>query len=157
VKRYWHTFILSNNYINITMGTQLTAKRAGTCPECKKSWKIGDQAYWDSSVKNSAGFSVMCIDADCFKEQGGKETPKSGGFTGGFKKGFSKPQVDVTLKVPEIEVSDSVRTDAQTLKQYIRQADELVEELYNLPAGDQTRGQIRSKFVDQLIAIGKSN
>jgi len=140
------------------MGTKLTAKRAGTCPECKKTWNIGEEAYWDSSVKNSAGFSVICIDEDCFKEQGGKLTPKpSGGFSSGFKRGFSKPQVDVTLKVPEIEISDSVRNDAQTLKEYIRQADELVEELYNLPAGDQTRGQIRSKFVDQLIAIGKSN
>ena len=54
------------------MGTKLVAKRAGTCPECKKPWAVGQEANWDSAVKNSAGFSVMYIDEDCFKEQGGK-------------------------------------------------------------------------------------
>jgi hypothetical protein len=141
------------------MGTKLTAKRAGTCPECKKPWAVGQEANWDNSVKNSAGFSVMCIDDDCFKEQGGKITPReSGSFNSsrsGFKPGYSRPKVDVTLKVPEITVSKAVKGNADTLKEYIKQADELVEELYSLPADDQTRGQIRSKFVDQLIAIGK--
>ena len=137
------------------MGTKLTTKRAGTCPECKKSWNIGDEAFWDNSVKNSAGFSVICIDQDCFKEQGGKLTPRGeGGFTP--HTGFSKrTYVDVTLKVPEVKVTDTVRSAAAKLKEYIVQADELVEELYSLPANDQTRGQIRSKFIDQLIAIGK--
>lgn len=146
------------------MGTKLTAKRAGTCPECKKTWNTGDEAYWDSSVKNSAGFSVICIDEDCFKEQGGKLTPRASppqsGYNSGYKSGyrsFSKPQVDVTLKVPEIEIGSEIRENGNLLKQYIRQADEMVEELYNLPPNDQTRGQIRSKFVDQLIAIGKHN
>jgi hypothetical protein len=141
------------------MGTKLTAKRAGTCPECKKPWKVGEEAYWDKAVKNSAGFSVMCIDEDCFKEQGGKETPRAeGGFNKPYNSGFSRrPQVDVTLKVPEIEISKGIRANADKLKQYIRQADEMVRELYDLPAEDQTRGQIRSKFVDQLIAIDKTN
>ena len=140
------------------MGTKLIAKRAGTCPECKKPWAIGDEASWDNSVKNSAGFSVMCIDDDCFKEQGGKLTPRAASSFGNSRTGFkpySRPQIDVTLKVPELEVSKAIQGNADTLKQYIKQADQLVEELYSLPAGDQTRGQIRSKFVDQLIAIGK--
>jgi len=139
------------------MGTKLTAKRAGTCPECKKPWAVGQEANWDSKVKNSAGFSVMCIDDDCFKEQGGQITPRAeGGYNKPFSPGFSKrPQVDVTLKVPDIAVSAPVRKAADTLKEYIKQGDELVEELYNLPAGDHTRGQIRSKFVDQLILLGK--
>ena len=141
------------------MGTKLTAKRAGTCPECKKPWAVGEEAYWDSQVKNSAGFSVMCIDSDCFKEQGGKETPKGESYNNsrtGYKPSFSKrPQVDVTLKVPDIKVSAPVQGSTDKLKEYIKAADELVVELYDLPAGDQTRGQIRSKFVDQLIAIGK--
>lgn len=138
------------------MGTKLTTKRAGTCPECKKTWNPGDEAYWDNSIKNSAGFSVICIDEDCFKEQGGKLTPRTeGGFRKPYQNGFrQKPFVDVTLKVPEIDVSQAVRAKADLLKEYIKQADELVEELYTLPANDQTRGQIRSKFVDQLIAIG---
>lgn len=135
------------------MGTKLIAKRAGTCPECKKPWKVGEEANWDNSVKNSAGFSVMCIDEDCFKEQGGKLTPRTTGFQ---KPGFS-PRADVTLKVPDVVVPSEVKQSADTLEGYIKQADELVENLYNLPAGDQTRGQIRSKFVDQLIAIGKSH
>ncbi len=139
------------------MGTKLLAKRAGTCPECKKPWAIGDEASWDKDVKNSAGFSVMCIDDDCFKEQGGKITPRStGGFTGNSRVGGGfRPRADVTLKVPEVKPGASVKTAAATLKEYIVQADELVEELYDLPAGDQTRGQIRSKFVDQLILLGK--
>jgi hypothetical protein len=139
------------------MGTKLTAKRAGTCPECKKPWKVGEEANWDSAIKNSAGFSVMCIDEECFKEQGGQFTPKaSGGFNKPFQKSF-RPQIDVTLKVPEIEISTAIKAKADTLKEYIRQADQLVEELYNLPAGDQTRGQIRSKFVDQLILLGNQS
>ena len=140
------------------MGTKLTAKRAGTCPECKKPWAVGQEANWDKSVKNSAGFSVMCIDDDCFKEQGGKITPRAeGGYNKPFNTGFSrKPQVDVTLKVTDIKISAPVRTAADTLKEYIKQGDELVEELYDLPAGDHTRGQIRSKFVDQLILLGNT-
>ena len=137
------------------MGTKLVAKRAGTCPECKKGWAVGDQANWDKDVKNSAGFSVMCIDDDCFGEQGGKITPRaSGGFAQPFKKSFT-PRADVTLKVPEVEVSAAVKTASEKLKEYVKAADVLVEELYTLPAGDQTRGQIRSKFVDQLILISK--
>jgi len=151
---YSHTFILSVHYIRYTMGTKLTAKRAGTCPECKKSWAVGQEASWDSSVKNSAGFSVMCIDDDCFKEQGGKLTPRASGGFKPFTKSFS-PKADVTLKVPEVEVDKKIVASADTLKQYIKQADQLVEELYSLPAGDQTRGQIRSKFVDQLILLGR--
>lgn len=137
------------------MGTKLITKRAGTCPECKKSWAIGDEAYWDGNVKNSAGFSVICVDKECFTEQNGKLTPKS---DSGFKprSGFSNyNRPDVTLKVPEVEIGSVVRDNANKLKEYIAQADELVEELYTLPANDQTRGQIRSKFVDQLISIGK--
>jgi hypothetical protein len=138
------------------MGTKLVAKRAGTCPECKKPWAVGQEANWDSAVKNSAGFSVMCIDDDCFKEQGGKITPKaSGGFNKPFTKSFSSPRADVTLKVPDVEIPKKVAASAETLKQYIKQADALVEELYSLPAGDQTRGQIRSKFVDQLILLDR--
>ncbi len=138
------------------MGTKLVAKRAGTCPECKKPWAVGQEANWDSAVKNSAGFSVMCIDDDCFKEQGGKITPKaSGGFNKPFNKSFSAPRADVTLKVPDVEIPKKVAASAETLKQYIKQADALVEELYSLPAGDQTRGQIRSKFVDQLILLDR--
>ena len=134
------------------MGTKLTTKRAGTCPECKKSWNPGDPAFWDNSLKNSAGFSVICIDEDCFKEQGGKLTPRGEGFSG--NRGFTpRKYADVTLKVPEVKVGAAVRSNAAKLKEYIVQADELVEELYTLPANDQTRGQIRSKFVDQLIAI----
>jgi hypothetical protein len=95
------------------MGTKLTAKKAGTCPECKKPWKVGEEAYWDSGVKNSAGFSVMCIDEDCFKEQGGKLTPRgTGSYNSNFKKSFSKPQVDVTLQVPEIDISDQTIYEA---------------------------------------------
>ncbi len=137
------------------MGTKLVAKRAGTCPECKKGWAVGDQASWDKDVKNSAGFSVMCIDDDCFKEQGGKITPRiTGGFNTGFNKSFT-PRADVTLKVPQVEVSAAVNTATEKLKEYVKAADVLVEELYTLPTGDQTRGQIRSKFVDQLILISK--
>ena len=138
------------------MGTKLVAKRAGTCPECKKGWAVGDQASWDKDVKNSAGFSVMCIDDECFREQGGKITPRTsgGGFNTGFKKPFT-PRADVTLKVPEVEVSAAINTASEKLKEYVKAADVLVEELYTLPAGDQTRVQIRSKFVDQLILISK--
>lgn len=141
------------------MGTKLIAKRSGTCPECKKPWAIGDEASWDKDVKNSAGFSVMCIDDDCFKEQGGKITPRATGNTGfaGSSRlgGGFRPRADVTLKVPEVKVGAVVKTAAELLKEYIVQADQMVEELYDLPAGDQTRGQIRSKFVDQLILLGK--
>lgn len=140
------------------MGTKLTAKRAGTCPECKKPWAIGDEASWDNSVKNSAGFSVMCIDDDCFKEQGGKITPRAASGYGNSRLGGQytrQPRADVTLKVPDVKPGAAVKTAAGLLREYIVQADELVEELYDLPASDQTRGQIRSKFVDQLILLGK--
>jgi len=138
------------------MGATIKAKRAGTCPECQVSWRENEDINWDKSVKNIDGFSVTCIDSECFKKQGGTITPRiASGFGQKPFGSFRKNTVDVTLKVPDVTVSKTVKASAEKLREYIKQADELVVELYDLPENDQTRGQIRSKFVDQLISIGK--
>jgi len=142
------TFILSYQ-LHYTMGTIITSTKAGTCPECKKAYKAGDKIHWDKSVKNSAGYSVVCIDEECFKEQKGTITPR-------FEKGagFStSSKVDVTAELPSV---DPIRAELKAAGHVVQEAfvlaDEMVKKIYlNLPASDHTYGQIRSKFVDQII------
>lgn len=148
------------------MGAMLNAKKAGTCTECNTAFKVGEQIYWDAKVKTRAGTSVVCKTLDCFKEQGGVITPSSQSTfnsnpsfsTRTFHKfgnsGFRESE-DVAAVIPNSIPSAVVKKSAEKLKEYIVQAEELVKEMYpNLKAGSNTRGQIRSKIVDQLIQIG---
>ncbi len=138
------------------MGTQLTAKRAGTCPECGNSWKVGEQIFWDRSVKNSAGGNVTCTSDDCFKSHGGTITPfVPKGTTPSSGNTWSKPKLDLTFVIPAKVDDAQLDKSIIALKQIIARADILASDFYpNLTKTSDTFGMIRSKLADQLISIG---
>ena len=138
------------------MGTQLTAKRAGTCPECGNSWQVGEQIFWDRAVKNSAGGNVTCTSNECFKQHGGTITPFTPkGTTPSSGNTWSKPKLDLTFVIPAKDGFPEIDSHALHLKQVIARADLLAGELYpNLTKTSDTFGMIRSKLADQLISIG---
>jgi len=139
------------------MGTQLTAKRAGTCPECGNSWQVGEQIFWDRAVKNSAGGNVTCTSDECFKQHGGTITPfVPKGTTPSSGKSWSKPQLDLTFVIPAKVEDPELDKTVIALMQIIARADLAAGALYpNLTKTSDTFGMIRSKLADQLIAVGR--
>lgn len=140
------------------MGKQLLAKRAGTCPECSKPWKTQENIYWDSNVKNTAGFNVTCSDQKCFEKQGGKLTPPT--FKPRYNNTFTprtsfREREDVTAVLPEnYESSTEIDKAASEVLRIITKADKIASDMYpNLPHNTNTYGQIRSKLTDQIIAV----
>ena len=60
----------------------------------------------------------------------------------------------VLFKVPDVEVADSVKQTSDVLLQYVVVAHHLAKDLYpELDVSSQTFGQIRSKYVDQLLHV----
>jgi len=139
------------------MGTKLQAKRAGTCPECGNSWKIGEDIYWDRAVKNSAGGNFCCTSEGCFTSHGGTITPFTPRGTTPSS-GYSKPyreSLDLTFVIPAKVDNKQIDNNKDFLLQVIARADLLASELYpNLKRTSDTFGMIRSKLADQLIAVG---
>ena len=89
---------------------------------------------------------AICGDPACFQSQGGSLTSQNT---------FTTSRQDVVLfKVPDVEVADSVKQTAEVLLQYVVVAHHLTKDLYpELDISSQTFGQIRSKFVDQLLHV----
>lgn len=137
------------------MGTQLTAKRSGTCPECGNSWRPNDTIFWDGKVKNQHGLSVVCTDPSCFKEQGGT-------LTASFRSKSTFKPVSKYDRPIRANIPTDVKVDEDTQKAYIKlqevlvAANKLAHELYPDESDDsQQFGQIRSKLADQLIHLLK--
>jgi hypothetical protein len=117
------------------MGSKIKAKYDGGCKMCGDSWNVGDDIYYQKNPK------AICIDEQCFKQQGGTVRDYV----------VKKDDVIIT-KLPEIDVSDSVKQVAESLQQYIVVAHHLTKSLYpELDVNTHTFGQIRSKIVDQLL------
>ncbi len=140
------------------MGTKLSAKRAGTCPECGSSWNIGEDIYWDRAVKNSAGGNFCCSSNECFTKNGGTITPftpkaRTPSYASPYK---AKEFLDLTFVIPAKVDNKQIDNNKTHLLQVIARADLLASELYpNLKKTSDTFGMIRSKLADQLIAVGK--
>ena len=117
------------------MGSKIKAKYDGGCKMCGDSWNVGDDIYYQKNPK------AICIDEQCFKQQGGTVRDYV----------VKKDDVIIT-KLPEIDVSDSVKQVAESLQQYIVVAHHLTKSLYpELDVNTHTFGQIRSKIIDQLL------
>lgn len=117
------------------MGTKITAKYDGQCKICGSVWNVGESIFYQKLPK------AICLDEQCFKQQGG------------IAKEYTVKKDDVIItKIPDIEVSDSVKQVAENLQQFIVVAHHLTKSLYpNLDINTHTFGQIRSKIVDQLL------
>lgn len=140
------------------MGTQILAKRAGTCPACNNAWKTNENIYWDSKVKNSSGFSVTCTDQKCFSSQGGTITPRN--FQPSYKSTYPsrnsyREREDVTATLPDdYESNPDIDKAANTVLRVITKADKIASDMYpNLQHNTNTFGQIRSKLADQILAV----
>ena len=118
-----------------SMGSKIKAKYVGGCKICGESWNVGDDLFYQKNPK------CICVSEECFKQQGG------------FVKEFVVHKDDVIVtKLPEIEVSDSVKQVAEILQQFIVVAHHLTKSMYpELDVNTHTFGQIRSKIVDQLL------
>jgi hypothetical protein len=118
------------------MGTKIKAKYDGLCKICGSDWIVGDSIYYQKNPK------AICADEKCFNEQGGTMSS--------FNSYAKKDDVIIT-KIPDIDVSDSVKQIAESLQQYIVVAHHLTKSLYpELDVNTHTFGQIRSKIIDQL-------
>jgi len=129
------------------MGTILDAKFPGHCEECGDKFTKGERFYYSKDPK------ISCKNETCAKEQGWEQ---SSSFKGGFRKEKSdKPfwnRPELTAQIPEGGVIEGV---TPKYMEYLRTADAIVGMLYpKLKDNDaNTFGQIRSKILDQLIAI----
>jgi len=117
------------------MGSKIKAKFDGRCKICGEIWDIGDDLFYQKDPK------AICSNEQCFTKQGGTVRE------------FVVRKDDVIItKLPEIDVSDSVKQVAETLQQYIVVAHHLTKSMYpELDVNTHTFGQIRSKIVDQLL------
>lgn len=117
------------------MGSKIKAKFSGGCKICGESWNVGDDILYQKNPK------AICSNDLCFTQQGG------------VVKEFVVKKDDVIItKLPDVEVSDSVKQVAEVLQQFIIVAHHLTKNIYpELDVNTHTFGQIRSKITDQLL------
>jgi hypothetical protein len=86
---------------------------------------------------------AICADEKCFNQQGG--TISSFGS-------YARKDDVIITKIPDVEVSDSVKQIAEVLQQFVVVAHHLTKSMYpELDVNTHVFGQIRSKMIDQLL------
>ena len=132
----------------ITMGSKITAKYAGMCKVCGSDWSVGNPIVYQKEPK------AICVEESCFTEQGGSITKS---FQSSFTRastGGGYQREKIKFIVPDVEVPDGVKACAEQVQQVIVVAHHLAVSMYpELDKESQTFGQIRSKLVDQILAI----
>jgi hypothetical protein len=119
------------------MGTKIKAKYDGLCKICGADWIVGDSIFYQKNPK------AICSDEKCFNQQGGTISS--------FGSYANKSDVIIT-KIPDVEVSDSVKQVAEVLQQFVVVAHHLTKSMYpELDVNTHVFGQIRSKMIDQLL------
>jgi hypothetical protein len=119
------------------MGSKIKAKFDGLCKICGSDWIVGDNLYYQKNPK------AICSDEKCFNQQGGTVSS--------FNSYANKSDVIIT-KIPDVDVSDSVKQIAEVLQQFVVVAHHLTKSMYpELDINTHVFGQIRSKMIDQLL------
>jgi hypothetical protein len=119
------------------MGTKIKAKYDGLCKICGADWIVGDSIFYQKNPK------AICSDEKCFNQQGGTISS--------FNSYGNKSDVIIT-KIPDVDVSDSVKQVAEVLQQFVVVAHHLTKSMYpELDVNTHVFGQIRSKMIDQLL------
>tara|TARA_R110000824_G_scaffold39276_6_gene118949 strand:+ start:3098 stop:3481 length:384 start_codon:yes stop_codon:yes gene_type:complete len=119
------------------MGTKIKAKYDGLCKICGEDWIVGDSIFYQKNPK------AICSDEKCFNQQGGTISS--------FNSYGNKSDVIIT-KIPDVDVSDSVKQVAEVLQQFVVVAHHLTKSMYpELDVNTHVFGQIRSKMIDQLL------
>ena len=125
------------------MGTKISAKYNGQCKICGDSWQVGDNIFYQKDPK------AICGDKECFEEQGGKFTPfKAQGSFGSYVK------TPIITKLRDVEISDEVKKITEYWDQFFLVAHHKTKAVYPQEDVNGDRfGQIRSKMMDQLMAL----
>jgi hypothetical protein len=119
------------------MGTKIKAKYDGLCKICGADWIVGDSIFYQKNPK------AICSVEKCFNQQGGTISS--------FNSYGNKSDVIIT-KIPDVDVSDSVKQVAEVLQQFVVVAHHLTKSMYpELDVNTHVFGQIRSKMIDQLL------
>ena len=126
------------------MGTKISAKYDGMCKLCGEEWRVSDEIYYQKQPK------AICSDYDCFQKQNGtldKLQSKQNSFAS------FRDQVIVS-KLPDATASDNVKKVADVWDEYLVTAHHRTKDLYpEQDVNTHVFGQIRSKIIDQLLAI----
>ena len=124
------------------MGTKRKAKFDGNCKICGNQWAVGDEICYQKTPK------AICIDLECFSQQGGSlSTPRTG-------TGFGNPANIIITKVPEVQISEDTKIIGGLWKQYFREAHELTKNVYPQEDVNSDRfGMIRQTVLNQLVHL----
>jgi hypothetical protein len=126
------------------MGTKISAKYDGMCKLCGEEWRVSDEIYYQKQPK------AICSDYDCFQKQDGnldKLQSKQNASTS------FRDQVIVS-KLPDATASDNVKKVADVWDEYLVTAHHRTKDLYpEQDVNTHVFGQIRSKIIDQFLAI----
>ena len=126
------------------MGTKISAKYDGMCKLCGEEWRVSDEIYYQKQPK------AICSDYDCFQKQNGtldKLQSKQNSFAS------FRDQVIVS-KLPDATASDNVKKVAEVWDEYMVTAHHRTKDLYpEQDVNTHVFGQIRSKIIDQFLAI----
>ena len=129
----------------ITMGSKITAKYAGMCKICGSDWSVGNPIFYQKAPK------AICVDEECYNEQGGNLTKT---FQSSFGSNTPYKREDVKFVLPDVEIPDGIKACAEQVQQVLVVAHHMAISMYpELNTESQVFGQIRSKLVDQILAI----
>jgi hypothetical protein len=107
-------------------------------------WRVSDEIYYQKQPK------AICSDYDCFQKQNGtldKLQSKQNSFAS------FRDQVIVS-KLPDATASDNVKKVADVWDEYLVTAHHRTKDLYpEQDVNTHVFGQIRSKIIDQFLAI----
>tara|TARA_R110000787_G_scaffold214765_2_gene323918 strand:+ start:97 stop:507 length:411 start_codon:yes stop_codon:yes gene_type:complete len=130
------------------MGTKITGKYAGNCKICGSDWRVGEQIFYQKDPK------AICVDKECFEEQGGKFTPYSGQGTLTNSTGGGWGKTPIITKLPDCEISDEVKKITEYWDQFFVVAHHKTKSVYPQEDVNGDRfGQIRSKMMDQFMGL----
>jgi len=122
------------------MGTTIKAKFVGNCKICGADWAIGESIFYQKLPK------AICSEKECFDEQGGKLDTRNS-----YQK---KSEEIIVAKIPEIVASDSIKEIGEHHQMFFVTANALAKSYYpEQDVNSHVFGQIRSKILDQLIAL----
>lgn len=60
------------------MATRLVSNFKGVCKECEEDYDKGDMIFYDPSPKDIGKKAIVCVNYECYKDQGGKEVKLTG-------------------------------------------------------------------------------
>tara|TARA_Y100001949_G_C15937440_1_gene308558 strand:+ start:48 stop:485 length:438 start_codon:yes stop_codon:yes gene_type:complete len=116
------------------------------CPNCGASWREGDEIYFQ---KNKDNTKCVCVDKECFIEQGGTMSDK--------QSIIGSRNDTIVVKLPECEASDDVKRLTEFEDELFTTAHHKMKDRYpDEPVSGDRFGRIRSQYVGQLIEIKKT-